>query len=167
MARLQPHLPFPKSLLRAHAPLALAVALVFAPAAVLAQAPIEQQMTPEAFKAAGLDKLSSDELARLNKWLGNAIEAESQKAATRATEEVKTFGREAVEANLVGEFHGFSRGREYTLDNGQVWVQLSDTDLPGVHLTNPKIRIRPTLIGSGAYMTVGNYNTSATVKRIK
>jgi hypothetical protein len=32
---------------------------------------IEQSMTPEEFKAAGLDKLSSAELARLNTWLQN------------------------------------------------------------------------------------------------
>jgi hypothetical protein len=148
------------------AALALALALVL-PSAVSAQAPLQQQMSPEEFKAAGLDKLTPEELAKLNAWLGNAIEAETQKAATRATEEVKKFGREPVQANLVGEFHGFGRGREYTLDNGQVWVQLSDTELLGVHLNNPPVRIRPTLVGNGAYMTVGNYNTSATVRRIK
>lgn len=147
--------------------LTLALALALPAAAVAAQAPLQQQMTPEQFKAAGLDKLTPEELASLNAWLGNAIEVESKRAVTRVSEEARTFGKEAVQANLVGEFHGFGRGKEYTLDNGQVWVQMSDTELPGVHLTNPKVRIRPTMVGSGAYMSVGNYNTSATVRRIK
>src|SRR5688572_7667735 len=85
------------------ATLALALALALPAAAVSAQAPLQQQMSPEQFKAAGLDKLTPEELASLNAWLGNAIEVESKKAVTRVSEEKRTFGKEAVQANLVGE----------------------------------------------------------------
>jgi hypothetical protein len=150
------------------APIALAAALALAPAVAFAQGPIQQQMTPQQFKAAGLDKLSPQELASLNAWLGNTIEVESQKAATKVTEEIEAFEkRELVLASLVGEFHGFGMGKQYTLDNGQVWVQTSNTELPGVHLKNPKVRIKPTLFGSGAYLSIEGYNTSATVRRLK
>ena len=45
---------------------------------------IEKQMTPEEFKAAGLDKLSAEELARLNAWLGRTLDTETAKAAAVA-----------------------------------------------------------------------------------
>jgi hypothetical protein len=173
MARLPQHRLFPMTF----APLALAAALVLAPAVVLAQAPIEQQMSPEAFKAAGLDKLSPTELANLNAWLNNTLQVETTKAATEAKEQAKkeesarnfaNFGiKEPIEAHLVGEFHGFAKGRQYTLDNGQVWVQIDEAELLGVHKTNPKLRIRPTLVGNAASMMIEGYNTSAKVRRIK
>ena len=168
------HRPFPLSL----ASLALATALVLAPAAgALAQAPIEQQMSPEAFKAAGLDKLSAQELANLNAWLNNTLQVETSKAATEAKEQAKqeeqernfaNFGlKEPIEASLVGEFHGFGKGRRYTLDNGQVWEQIDEAELPGVHKTNPRLRIKPTIVGNAASLMIEGYYTSAKVRRIK
>ncbi len=47
------------SMLRPLLPLALLAAFAFSPDA-LARKPIEQDMTPEEFKAAGLDKLSAE-----------------------------------------------------------------------------------------------------------
>ena len=177
MARPLPHRPFPFSFLGARLPLALAVMLAFAPAATLAQAPIEQQMTPEAFKAAGLDKLSSQELANLNAWLNNTLQVETAKAATVAKEQgiqeekERNFAnigiKEAINATLVGEFHGFGKGKRYTLDNGQVWEQSDEAELFGVHKTNPKVRLKPTMVGNAAYLTIEGYFTSAKVRRIK
>src|SRR3546814_1781912 len=46
-----------------------------------AQPPIEQAMTAEQCKAAGLDKLSPEELANLNTWLDRTITTETAKAA--------------------------------------------------------------------------------------
>src|SRR5690606_39757604 len=52
----------------------LFAALLFVAAPVAAQQPaIQAQMTPEEFKAAGLAKLSAEELARLNAWLGRTV----------------------------------------------------------------------------------------------
>ena len=155
--------------------LMIASCLALAPAAAFAQAPIEQQMTPEQFKAAGLDKLSTQELANLNAWLNNTLEVETTKAAAVAKEKVETenrgfatFGRsDPIEARLVGEFRGFARGRSYTLDNGQVWQQVDDAVLHGVRMTDPQVRIKPALVGSTWYMTVQGRNTTATVRRIK
>ena len=50
------------------------LALVGFASAVCAQPPIERQMTPEQFKAAGLDKLSPAELSNLNAWLNDTLE---------------------------------------------------------------------------------------------
>ncbi len=48
---------------------------------------IEQSMTPEEFKAAGLDKLSAEELARLNTWLQNRDQPQAAAAGEPAPAE--------------------------------------------------------------------------------
>ena len=158
------------------------LALLCGPATVLAQAssqassaPIEQQMTPEQFKAAGLDKLSAAELANLNAWMNHTIVAETSKAAEFATQKVKTENRgffdfgseEPIDGRLVGEFRGFSKGRTYTLEDGQAWQQVDDTHMSVRPLTNPTVRIKPAMVGNSWYIAVGKYNTRAQVKRVK
>ena len=154
----------------------LFAALLFVAAPVAAQQPaIQAQMTPEEFKAAGLDKLSAEELARLNAWLGRTIEVETGKAAAQAKQQVEdenrgffSFGSsEPVTGRIVGEFRGFARGREYTLDNGQVWRQTDATSLSGVRGADRTVRITPSLVGNAWYMAVEGYNTRAKVERIK
>jgi hypothetical protein len=78
------------------------------------------------------------------------------------------FGEDTpIDAHLVGDFRGFQKGHDYTLDNGQVWRQIDDAELAGVRLTNPAVDIKPALVGNTWYMKVGKYNTRAQVKRIK
>lgn len=152
----------------------LAALLALAPAAA-AQDAIEKQMTPEEFKAAGLDKLSPEELTRLNAWLNRTIDVETEKAAIVAKKKVEDDNRgffnfgstEPVVSRMTGEFRGFSRGREYTLENGHVWKQLDDASLAGVRLSAPEVRITPSLVGNTWYLAVTGYNTRAKVQRIK
>ena len=154
--------------------LALVALLALAPAAY-AQPPVEQQMTPEQFKAAGLDKLSPQELANLNAWLNNTLKVETTKAAELAKDKVETenrgfltFGKsDPIVGRIVGEFRGFAPGRSWTLDNGQVWEQIDSASLAGVRKTDPKVRIAPAVIGNKWYMQVEGHNTSAGVRRVK
>ena len=67
----------------------LLAALLFAAVPVAAQQPIEAQMSADEFRAAGLHKLSADELASLNAWLGRPIDAETGKAAESARRQVE------------------------------------------------------------------------------
>lgn len=144
-------------------------------APVMAQQAIETEMTPEEFKAAGLDKLSVDELARLNAWLNRTLDTETGKAAATARKEVEDENRgffdfgsnEPVIGTITGEFRGFSRGREYILDNGQVWRQTDAATLVGARRENPAVRITPSLVGNAWYMAIEGYNTRAKVERIK
>jgi hypothetical protein len=158
--------------------LALAVLLACAaPMALaqIAQPAIEKQMTPEEFKAAGLDKLNADELARLNTWLGRTIETETAKVAADTKQKIEhenrgffDFGsQEPITGRIAGEFRGFAKGRTYTLDNGQLWQQIDDTEMSAGRLTDPAVNIKPALIGNSWYMQVGRYNTRAQVRRIK
>ena len=171
---------------------AAALALAFIARPVLAQvasAELQAQMTPEQFKAAGLDKLSTTELSNLNAWLRGKVQAESSLAAeqarketTQQIEKAKEDGRqevivknrgffdfgssEPITAHLAGNFDGFAKGNRYTLDNGQVWEQSEAASLAGVHKTNPSVSIKPG-IGGVWYMKIGGYNTAAKVRRIK
>jgi len=136
---------------------------------------IEKQMTPEQFRAAGLDKLSAGELANLNAWLNKTIDTETTKAAVQAKKKVEDDNRgyfnfgstEPVVARIAGEFTGFQSGRQYTLDNGQVWRQTDGASLAGVRKTSPEVRIKPSLVGNAWYMTIKGYGTNAKVERVK
>ncbi|MGO1071242.1 hypothetical protein [Lysobacter sp. CA199] len=153
----------------------LAAALT-APAA-LAQQKIEQQMSAEQFKNAGLNKLSDDELVNLNAWLNRTLDTETSKAVVKAQEETKHESRgflskgtskEPIVARLSGDFSGFGRGRTYVLDNGQEWRQDDNAELPGVrNMPSPQVRITPTIIGNSWYLSVQGYNTRAKVSRVK
>lgn len=152
----------------------LAASLLFAMPA-FAQQPIEAQMTPEEFAAAGLDKLSAGELARLNAWLNRTIEGETTRATTetraKVAEENRGFSAlgpsEPIEARISGGFDGFARNREYTLDNGQVWRQIDAATLAGVRRDSPSVRITPSVIGKAWYLTIEGYNTRAKVVRVR
>lgn len=177
----RPSTPSPRRL----RPIALAgvlmVALLAAPLVFAQQAGdrIEQQMSAEQFKAAGLDQLSAEQLQNLNAWLNRTLVIETTKAATQAAKQAKekvedehrgflSFGSdEAITGRLQGEFRGFGKGREYQLDNGQLWRQVDSASLAGVRLENPQVTIKPSMIGSTWYFKVEGYNTAAKVERIK
>ena len=60
-----------------------------------------------------------------------------------------------------------ARAATYTLDNGQVWEQIDDARLASAQLTNPKVKITPTMVGNGWYLAVEGFNTRAKVQRVK
>ena len=149
--------------------------LLLLPCAAAAQDALQDKMTPAEFKAAGLDKLSAQELAALNAWLRGKVVEETRRVATETRKEVEKENRgffdfgssEPVVARLKGEFAGFANGRRYVLENGQEWRQVDNAKLHGVRRTNPEMTIRPSLIGNAWYMTVEGYNTRTKVQRIK
>jgi len=163
----------------------LLLATLFAlPALALAQGapPLQQAMSGEEFKAAGLDKLSPQELARLNAWLDRRVEQQASVAVAAAVEQARDEGRrevveknrgffhfgsqEPIEASIVGQFDGFGSRKRYTLDNGQVWEQVDSATLAGVRRTNPAVRIRPGALGAW-WMRVDGHNTQAKVQRVE
>ena len=139
---------------------------------------LQRQMTAGEFKAAGLDKLSPEELSALNAWLQGKVQQATASAVEQAREEgrqeviVKNRGffdfgsSEPIEATLVGEFTGFGKGRQYTLDNGQLWEQTDDARVAGVRRQAPKVKITPGLMGVW-YLQVEGLNTRAKVRRSK
>jgi len=155
-------------------PLAVLLASLLVAGPVRGQDPLERQMSPQEFKAAGLDKLSPQELAALNAWLGRKISSETVKAAAEAKRRVEDDNRgffnfgslEPVLSTLVGDFRGFAKGRQYALANGQVWKQVDDSSLVA-RLSSPGVRITPSRVGNVWYLKVDRYNSTAKVERVK
>ncbi|HIE5096339.1 hypothetical protein WG628_15735 [Stenotrophomonas maltophilia] len=143
---------------------------------------LQQQMSPAEFKAAGLDKLSAQELATLNRWLQGKVEAATTQAVAAVREEAREQGRqevivknrgffdfgssEPITGTLQGEFRGFGKGRVYVLDNGQEWEQTDTTSVVGVHKQSPKVSIKPGVMGVW-YMKVEGVNSQPKVRRSK
>jgi hypothetical protein len=134
---------------------------------------VEEQMTSRDFKAAGLEKLSPEELAALNAWIrSNASTSGAGVVYNRAADDLVRIGfedssaRDDVNSNILGEFTGFEVGTRLKLENGQIW-QVTGGDLTGIKtMTNPKVSIRAGLIG-GWRLQVEGYNSVAKVKRVK
>ncbi|MBN6152422.1 hypothetical protein JR065_18955 [Xanthomonas sp. AmX2] len=157
---------------------AFAMAAVPAAAQRAVSGDLQTQMSAQEFKAAGLDKLSPQELSALNDWLQGKVAKDTATALEKAKEEgrqeviVKNRGffdfgsKEPIESTLVGQFSGFGKGRRFVLANGQEWEQIEPASLAGVRLDAPKIKIRPGLMGVW-YLQVANYNTQAKVRRVK
>ena len=109
------------------APATLAFALLLAMTAT-AEAPpdVRALMTPEEFKAAGLERLSPSELEALNRWLlhHTARQAsELRQHSELVSEEIRKVEREGVRTRIVGEFNGWDGDTIFRLENGQVWKQ--------------------------------------------
>ncbi len=134
---------------------------------------VEEQMSAREFKAAGLDKLSAEELAALNAWIrSNQSVSGGSVAYDRAADDRVRVGfsdsesRDDISSNIIGEFRGFGTGTTLKLENGQVW-QVTGGELTGIKaMTNPKVSIRAGLVG-GWRLQVEGYNSVAKVKRIQ
>ncbi len=134
---------------------------------------VEERMTEAEFKAAGLDKLSPEELARLNAFIAaeTGKVASSLPAATPAVDNRGFYERTgpggAIVSSISGEFRGWDgKGDRFTLDNGQVWEVTDSSTRLSVKLDNPQVTVEPGVLGAW-YLKVQGYNTRAPVKRIK
>ena len=128
---------------------------------------LEERMTYAEFKAAGLEKLTPEELAQLNSWLAG----KSSVAAT-ASQDVRGFeGRASAAGGVVssiqGPFKGWKgKGDRFTLANGQVWEVTDSGTRLSVSLENPSVTIEQGAL-SVWFLRVDGYNARARVKRIK
>ena len=148
--------------------LTLAAALVAGAdaSAQTAYVPIEQRITAEQRQAAGLHKLSADELAALNALLRGERSAAVAAAATDpAAVERKSPPREAVTGRLKGSFSGWTPGTNLELDDGQVW-RVIDGSLYTDRVDSPAVRIEPGLLGAW-YLKVDGQTNRAKVRRVK
>jgi hypothetical protein len=129
---------------------------------------LEERMSQAEFHAAGLDKLSPDELAQLNAWLG-AHGGATTKYVTASGSPVfypDSAEREAIETHLVGTFDGWKGHTVFTLDNGQQWQQAESGSFSYNALKEAKVKIKPMLLGSWL-MYVESCGCSVRVNRIK
>jgi hypothetical protein len=130
--------------------------------------PLQQRMSPEEFKAAGLDKLSPDELSNLDNWLSG-----HGKVVTKVVDQSgkpvfypTTEKAGPVQAHVQGTFTGFTGHTQVTLDNNQVWQQSDSTRVSCMSSENPKIAIRRSLMGNWM-AAVDGCNDTAPMSRVK
>jgi hypothetical protein len=150
----------------------LLLLVLFTPALAGAQqfSSLEERMSSADFAAAGLDKLSPEELARLNEWLRGNVGASAGAAAVASREDRIGFREEMVTGVVVsqidGTFTGWTGKTRFRLKNGQVWQQIdTDARFGGVELDSPGVRIEPGLFGSWM-LKVDGYNSQVRVKRL-
>ena len=137
---------------------------------------LEEQMTGKEFDAAGLDKLSPEELAALNQWIRSHSLAtlDTPQAAAGNNEDergfeftkMKDMPRKAINSRLVGTFNGWDGQTVFRLENGMIWQQVDKDKFYIKAVENPMISIEP-----GAFKTwrlsVEGYKSHCRVKRIQ
>ncbi|HNR92671.1 MAG TPA: hypothetical protein PKO41_09620, partial [Dokdonella sp.] len=130
---------------------------------------IEERMSIEEFRAAGLDRLAPEQLEYLNRWLGSkGVEAAALPIRQRDGK-VDYYpdesAREIVESRIVGTFSGWSGRTIVTLENGQKWQQSESGSRGDVNMRNPIVIVKPMSMGSWL-MIVKGCNCSVRVKRV-
>ena len=142
--------------------LLLALALAFSAPAALAQssqdASLEQQMTPEEYKASGLHKLSKDEQAALRGWIERqkagavqaaATAAPAAPAAVAATGAAGSAALNAAEIERIRE-EGRAEGRREVKEESRGFFDFGSEEL-----------IKSTLVGQFRGFAKGNRYTLA------
>lgn len=104
---------------------------------------IEQQMSPAEFKAAGLEKLSPAELAKLNGWLQGYREKAVKKAVAR---EAKTK-LQLVVSRIDGVYNGVATGSIIRLEDGTAWRVANSGEHYGGYADHPAVAIFKSIFG--------------------
>ena len=157
--------------------LLLLTSLVLYSAAAAAQrdfSSLEEQMTGKEFTAAGLQKLSADELQALNEWLrahsvGTLDVARApQGGDTRGFEDTALASMDGsdIVAHIDGPFSGWDGNTVFKLDNGMVWKQTEDRTFYLPTVENPLVRIEKGMFGVWK-LSVEGYNRATKVERIE
>lgn len=146
---------------------------------------LEEQMTGKDFEAAGLEKLSAQELAALNAWIRSrsiatldspkagsgavySSQAAGQDGDTRGfeTEQMRSSDRSTITSRIVGTFTGWDGQTVFTLENGMIWEQADKDKFYVKAIENPVVTIEP-----GAFRTwklsVEGYASDCRVERIQ
>jgi hypothetical protein len=129
---------------------ATALALLLTGAASAAEfSSVEERMSQAQFHAAGLDKLSPQELKNLNDWL-RGHETVTTKVVTQTGEPIfysKDSERTVVESRIDGAFIGWYGRTVFKLENGQEWVQTESGSFNNGKYDHPKVRVKPMMVG--------------------
>jgi hypothetical protein len=117
---------------------------------------VQKAMSPQAYEAAGLNKLSADERARLDEFIRGYAAASSEKAATAAVDEAAKDGKvrrnepEVIQSSIVGRFTGYTGRSTFTLEDGSVWKQSQQ-----VSRNFPPVDSPPVIVIKGTSMLAG------------
>lgn len=133
-------------------------------------------MSAAEFKAAGLDKLSADELAALNGWIRGerALLPSGASDSPRSIAETDRRGLsdgvksgDYIESRILGNFRGWDGTRTtFELENGMVWQSTDPAARFSVNLTDPTVKLTPGFMDAW-FLQIEGYNARVRVKRLK
>ena len=92
---------------------------------------IKEVMSPEEFKAAGLNKLSAEELQKLDAWLQGYRQVTEQAAEKKATAKVSAESHAKMDllvSRVDGTFQGLTGRTIIRLEDGTAWKQANADD---------------------------------------
>jgi len=139
---------------------------------------LEERMTGKEFSAAGLDKLSNEELAALNAWLRSHSVATLQNARYAegvATEDTLGFKNKAapesdqkvIVSTIMGSFSGWKGvGAEIKLDNGMTWKTAEQGNFYIPPREGAVATIKKGIFGTWR-LEVEGYNKTVRVERVE
>ena len=127
--------------------LCLALLLTFATLPTLAadDPDIRELMTAEEFAAAGLSRLSVEEMDAVNRWLVRYT-AQDSAEMIKTSPAVKETTRGDVKSRIDGEFTGWNGPTRFPLKNGQVWETRSSKRY-SYSAIDPEVEITRTILG--------------------
>lgn len=117
-------------------------------------------MTAEEFAAAGLDRLSDDQLDAINSWLVRYT-AQDAEEMLKNSPAVIELDNEDIRSQIDGQFNGWNGPTRFTLKNGQIWetrstrrYEYSAIDPEVVITTNWMGISRMRIVGTGQAINV-------------
>ena len=114
-------------------------------------------MTQSEYRAAGLGKLSAQELAVLDGWVGRLM--------VRLLKDRKQAGCSSpVDSRIDGEFQGWTGRTVFELENGQIWRQLGSRS-QYAYKVSPRVQIHRS--ASGCALKVDGVEGELLVERLK
>ncbi|MDX1554603.1 MAG: hypothetical protein R3212_01110 [Xanthomonadales bacterium] len=159
--------------------LLLAILTLCLPLSLLAQegfASLEEQMTGDEFRSAGLEKLTPEELESLNAWIRARSLATldaprygttpSMGSAQLSKSDIKKMERETIVSRINGKFSGWDGQTIFRLENGMIWAQDDKDKFYTQEMQNPTVTIEPTLFG-GWKLSVEGFDEACDVERIQ
>jgi hypothetical protein len=102
---------------------------------------IQEMMSPAEFKAAGLNKLSSEELQKLNAWLQGYRDVTEKAATKKATAVASRTKLDLIVSRVDGQFNGLTGRTIVRLEDGTVWKQANAEDR-----YRPRVTDRPAAV---------------------
>ena len=133
---------------------------------------LQERMSAADFQKAGLDKLTPAQLHFLNAWLRTHVGGAN--TAPVVVGPANRFGyrapvdqpRSTVTSTLVGSFSGWDSHTRLSLANGQLWRVSESGSWSCQSLQDPKVTIKPMLLGSWLAYIQGCSN-SVRVERVR
>ena len=139
-------------------------------------------MTGKEFSAAGLSKLSQQELDVLNDWLrGHSVATLATRTASAQVAESKEDqpevksededededeDRTTITSKLIGTFDGWDGQSVFVLENGQIWAKTSKSKWHTKEIENPVVIIESSMFGTWR-LHIEGLDKDCRVKRIQ